>query len=318
MPKNNQLTEIVGYDLSRMRFSKPKPMTQPIPHETIEITTINEDGTDGDMLIRTPEDLFSFGLSPNCDKATGEFKGSYAFPISFYDQNSSKVAEPTDAQEAWVTAFDAMMRQCVKHIMGHLEEIGLAEDTPESQFRKFNPMFYTKVKDPVTGKSTQRVAEGAGPVLYSKVLYSQEKKTFGTIFCDKDNNELDPLDLIGKFFKTTSVLKLSSIFINGDRICPQIKLYETVVEEQTNEKKRFLGPAPTKRIIANPTVVVHKIEDDSRPPMSDEPDQEPEDVAPDDASDFGVDDDEPEPDPSPAKKVVRKVKTTKVRKPTVA
>jgi hypothetical protein len=315
MPKNNQLTNIVGYDLSRMRFSKPKTMTQPIPHETIEISTINEDGTDGDMLIQTPSNLFSFGLSPNCDRSTGEFKGSYAFPISFYDQNASKTAEPTDEQEAWVNAFDGMMKQCVKHIMGNLEEIGLAEDTPESQFRKFNPMFYTKVKDPVTGKSTQRVAEGAGPVLYSKVVYSQEKKTFGTIFCDKDNNELDPLDLIGKFFKTTSILKISSIFINGDRICPQVKLYETVVEEQTNEKKRFLGPTPTKRIIANPTVAVQRNEDDSGPPMSEEPDQDTEDVVPDDASDFG--DDEPA-EPEPTKKIVRKVKTTKTRKPTVA
>jgi hypothetical protein len=318
MPKNNQLTEIVGYELSRMRFSKPKTMTQPIPHETIEISTINEDGTEGDMLIQTPGDLFSFGLSPNCDKATGEFKGSYAFPISFYEQNSSKIAEPTEEQEAWVTSFDAMMKQCVKHIMENLESIGLAEDTLESQFRKFNPMFYTKVKDPVTGKSTQRVAEGAGPVLYSKVVYSHEKKTFGTIFCDKDNNELDPLDLIGKFYKTKSVLKLSSIFINGDRICPQVKLYETVVEEQTNEKKRFLGPVPIKRIIANPIVAADKNEQSSGPPMCDEP--EPEDVAPDDASDLGQDDDDDdaEPEPEPVKKTVRKVKITKVRKPTVA
>jgi hypothetical protein len=312
MPKNNQLTQIVGYDLTRMRFSKPKTMTQPIPHDTIEITTINEDGTDGDMLIQTPGDLFSFGLSPNCDKATGEFKGSYAFPISFYEQNSSKMAEPTEEQAAWVAAFDALMKQCVKHIMSNLQSIGLAEDTPESQFRKFNPMFYTKVKDPVTGKSTQRVAEGAGPVLYSKVVYSQEKKTFGTIFCDKDNNELDPLELIGKFYKTKCVLKLASIFINGDRICPQVKLYETVVEEQTNEKKRFLGPVPTKRIIPDPTVVVDEIDDVSGPPMCDEP--ETEDCALDDTSDFGQDDDEPE----PVKKPVRKVKTTKVRKPTVA
>ena len=72
---NTQLTSAIGYDTSNMRFSEPVlgsiPDSKPaISYRRINITTINPDGTEGELIIPTDE-VFSYGVGENTNIETG-------------------------------------------------------------------------------------------------------------------------------------------------------------------------------------------------------------------------------------------------------
>lgn len=248
MPNKNQLVKMdqTGYDVSNMIFVDPKNITTKsgFSYETIAIKTRNPDGSEGDLVIRTVPNLFSKGLEKGKD-FTDSNKFKWQVPISFQDRDSvTGCTNPTPEQAAWMDNFNAMIDRCLDWIMENLDKLGLGDDYQRPLSRKFSPMFYAKVKDPVTGKPTTKVAPGAGPWLYTKTMYKELADgtfNFQTQFFDKQNNELDPMDIVGVHCTTTAALKFESIYKSGDKMHLQIKLFEMVLEEHGNRRERLLG-----------------------------------------------------------------------------
>jgi hypothetical protein len=84
MSKNStQLVSASGYDVNNIIFSEPVKSTidgkPPINFQRVMISTLNPDGTSGELVIPT-ELLFSFGPSVNMNKDTGKANG-YVMPL---------------------------------------------------------------------------------------------------------------------------------------------------------------------------------------------------------------------------------------------
>ena len=134
---NTQLTKATDYDVSLMRFSEPIQSSIPdttISYKRINITTINNDGTEGELLIPT-ERLFSFGVSENTDPKTKEVNG-WTMPHCLHSKDGS-----TTAEREWVKTFNGIVNACVGHLVENSASID-KYDLDRSDLKGFNPLYY--------------------------------------------------------------------------------------------------------------------------------------------------------------------------------
>lgn len=284
MSDNTQLTSASGYDTKRMIFSEPQTGSIPnsvpaINYKRILISTLNEDGTTGDLIFPTSS-LFSFGVSENKNPETDKVNG-YVMPLCLWNRDS-----PTKEEKAWSTAFDSVIERCKEHLIANREEID-QYNLEMTDLKKFNPLYWRRERG--------RVVEGTGPTLYAKLIVSKKQDKIVSMFYDENGEEIDPLTLLGKYCYAKAAVKIESIFI-GNKISMQVKLYECEVKVAETGMKRMMKtrPAASKKV----TMAVSK-------PLDDEPDS--------DASVVDSDGEDSKPAPKPkspvaAKKVVRRVK----------
>lgn len=251
--QNTQLTTVEGYNpLKNMIFSEPVygsiPDSKPkIEFRRINILTRNEDGSVGELILPT-ERLYSFGVSENSSQETGKITG-YTFPLCMWSRDS-----PTKEEKAWTDTFDKIVNHCIDHLVEHREEIEMY-DLTHNDLKKskggLNPLYWKKEKqkDPETGKVVLKPVPGKGPTLYTKLIYSKKNNRFVSQFFDKNDEQINATDLMGKHCYATSAIKIESIFI-GAKISLQIKLYETVVELANTGVRRLLSRNP-KVLVAN-------------------------------------------------------------------
>jgi hypothetical protein len=279
-----------SYDTSQMVFSEPVGGSIPgggpsISFQRINIGTKNSDGTMGDLVLKTGR-LFSFGVSENTSPDTGKVNG-WTMPLCLWSRDGA-----TPEEKAWTDAFDQIVEKCIDHVIDHKEELD-KYDLERSDLKKFNPLYWKKEKKIVNGKPQLVVAEGTGPTLYSKLIYSKKKENFITKFYDQNDEPIDPLDLLGKYSYVTAAVKIESIFV-GNKISLQVKLYEADVEPTQGGMKRLLTRPKADTSVSEVKSAT------SKPPMEDDDD--------DDESDDGSIEISPTPAPKPVvKKVVRKV-----------
>jgi hypothetical protein len=100
---NTQITPAKGYDTSRMIFSEPVsgsiPDSKPkIEFRRVNISTRNEDGTVGELIIPTSR-LFSFGVSENTSQETGSVNG-YTFPLCLWSRDGA-----TEEEKTWTDTY---------------------------------------------------------------------------------------------------------------------------------------------------------------------------------------------------------------------
>jgi hypothetical protein len=277
-----------SYDTSQMVFSEPVGGSIPgggpsISFQRINIGTKNSDGTMGDLVLKTGR-LFSFGVSENTSPDTGKVNG-WTMPLCLWSRDGA-----TPEEKAWTDAFDQIVEKCIDHVIDHKEELD-KYDLERSDLKKFNPLYWKKEKKIVNGKPQLVVAEGTGPTLYSKLIYSKKKENFVTKFYDQNDEPIDPLDLLGKYSYVTAAVKIESIFV-GNKISLQVKLYEADVEPTQGGMKRLLARPKADTSVSEVTSAT------SKPPMEED----------DDESDDGSIEISPTPAPKPVvKKVVRKV-----------
>lgn len=305
-----------GYDTSNMTFSDPKNVTTKsgFSFDTVQIGTKNDDGSEGDLIFRSVADLFCKGLEKATDFNDSE-KFKWQMPISFQDRNQSTgFTDPTPEQAAWMECWDAIMTKAIDWIMDNLDKLGLEDDYPRPRLQSFTPMYYAKEKDPKTGKATKRIAEGAGPWLYTKVPWNPVTDEFQSQFFDKNNYELHPDSIKERHFKAQVALKFESLTIMASGIHPQVKLFEAVLEEMGSSRTRILGTEDDcVRLSSDPKVKVSS-NTTSTAPLGDDDDLvapvEDDDDDDDEGSVGGAEnldsDEEPEPEPEPAKKKVVK------------
>lgn len=248
---NTQITPVMGYNINRMIFSEPLsgsiPESKPkIEFKRINISTRNEDGSVGELVIPTPR-LFSFGVSENTSQETGKVNG-YTFPICLWNKDCA-----SEEEKAWTDLFDKIVDNCVDHLIENKEEIEMFE-LSRSDLTKtkggLNPLYWKKEKFTENGKTVMRVVPGSGPTLYTKLIFSKKNDKFLSQFYDINDEPLNALDLMGKYCYTNAAIKIESIFI-GSKISLQVKLYEAVVEPISTGMKRLLARPNAQTCILN-------------------------------------------------------------------
>jgi hypothetical protein len=305
--KNTQLSNPFEYDVSRIIFSKPQkyviPNTKPpISSTRIYISTKNKDGSVGDLIFETST-LFSFGISENTDPSTGKING-YVMPLCMWNKDGA-----SDEEKKFTDTFDKVIqfiKNYILEIREDLEKYDLNENS--DSLKKLNPMYWKRVKG--------KIVEGAGPVLYVKLMQSKKNDKIMTDFFNESGEEIDHSSLIGKYCYSKAALKIESINV-GKNISVQVKLYEANVRLLETGKKRLL---PRPQYDRNVTVSEDTL------PLVDETKEEKtrnfDNIEDDDTGSINGSDDEkpvePEPEPQPEvqKKVVKKVVVRKVTKST--
>jgi len=276
--------------------SKPK-----IEFRRVNISTRNEDGTVGELIIPTAR-LFSFGVSENTSQETGIVNG-YTFPLCLWGRDGASQEE-----KVWTDTIETVVAKCIDHVVENKEELEMY-DLVRSDLTKakggFNPFYWKKEKyTNAKGKPDLRVVPGSGPTLYTKLIFSKKSGKFVSRFFDPQGQELNALDLMGKYCYATTAIKIESIFI-GAKISLQIKLYEAVVEPMQQGMKRLLVQRP----LSESKVLEHKsggASSSSAPPLQDDDDAGS--LVGDDEGLTLPEEEEEEEEKIPSPKVVRKVK----------
>lgn len=256
--ENTQLTPAEGYDPKKqMVFSAPEkgsvPDSKPkIEFYRINISSRNEDGSVGELIIPTADRLFSFGVSESVSQETGKVTG-YTFPICLWNKE-----EPSREEKIWVETFEKIVSNCIDYLIEIKEEIdaeSLSRDTLTAIKGGLDPLYWKKdkVTDEKTGKQKTVKLMDQGPTLYAKLIYSKKNDKFRTQFFDTKDESLNPLDLMGKYCYTKAAIKVESIFVSGTgKISLQVKLYEAVVELANTGMKRLLArPKPKSLVLAS-------------------------------------------------------------------
>lgn len=232
MSENTQLTSASGYDTKRMIFSDAQPGNIPnsvpaITFKRIYISTRNEDGTVGELILPTSK-LFSFGVSENVNQETGKVSG-YSMPLCLWNRDGA-----TKEEKEWSDTFNNIVEACKEHLIANREEIEQYE-LEATDLKKFNPLYWRRDKG--------KIVEGSGPTLYAKLIVSKKQNKIISMFYDENGDELDPLTLLGKYCYTQAAVKIESIFI-GSKITLQVKLYECEVKLADTGMKRMMKKRP--------------------------------------------------------------------------
>jgi len=238
--QDTQLINPSTYNADTMIFSEPIqgniPDSKPaITFKRINVSTRNPDGSVGELVIPTSR-LFSFGVTENKSQETGKVNG-WTFPLCLWGRDGA-----TSEEKKWTDTFNTIVERCIEHVLDNKEELDKWE-LERNDLKKFNPLYWRKEKKIVNGKTVLDVVDGVGPTLYSKLIYSKKSEKFLTKFYTPDNEVIDPIDMLGKYCYTTSVVKIESIFI-GNKISLQVKLYESEVEPIQSGMKRLITPRP--------------------------------------------------------------------------
>lgn len=243
---NTQLTNASGYNVNNMKFTKPKDGSIPnstVAFKRIAIGTRNPDGSLGELVIPTPR-VYSYGLSPSTNMQTGKVDG-YTLSLCLYNRDS-----PTAEEKEWVETFDRIVDHIKKYLLDNRDSFGKYE-LESSDLKKLSPLYYKKDKG--------KIVEGAGPVLYAKVMQNKKNDTISTPFSNEKGIDIDPMTLMNKPCYATAAIKIESIFI-GAKISLQVKVYEAEVKMIDNAPRRLLRrPAASDDVVMDVSSSSHSV-----------------------------------------------------------
>ena len=231
---NTQLSFPDSYDVNRMVFSKAiKGAAKTgegdpqIKFSRIMINTQNNDGSIGELIFPTSE-LFSFGVSTNtAQDGSGKING-YSLPLCLWNKDA-----PTSIEKAFSSKLEEIVEKCKDHLLlDSTKEETEKYDLERTELKKLNSFIYWK-------RDKGKIVEGTGPTLYPKLIESKKNNKIITTLFDSQGNEINPMDLIGKFCYVKAAIKIESIFI-GAKIALQVKVYEAEVRMIESGTKRLL------------------------------------------------------------------------------
>ena len=284
---NTQLTIVNGFKVSNIVFGKAREGTipnTPVTFKRLPIGVRNPDGTLGEFVLETPE-CYSFGLSENTKMDTGKPDG-FTLSLCLYNREN-----PTDEQKKWVDTFNSIVEHIKEYLVNNRDEIGKYE-LEMGDLKKLNPLYYKKEKG--------KIVDGAGPVLYPKVIENKKTNSISTPFLDKSGNDIHPMTVLNKHCYAKAAIKFEGVFV-GAKLSLQIKVYEAEVR---------LIDTGIKRLLRKPQVNEQVV-------MEAKPDDEKEDDGSVKGSDSESDseDNEPAPAPVPVAAKAAPVRRTVQRKP---
>lgn len=234
---NTQLTIFNKFNTNRIVFNKPVLSKGTFKNKYIPIKVKYDDGSIGDLIVQTPPNMFSFGITENIDKKSGNVEG-YTIPIYLWSKNN-----PTDEEKEFSDTLLKVVQLCKDYIFEHKDEVG-CWDLEKSDLKKIASCIWWK-KDKQSGKPLYNES----PTLYVKVIgYRNEfGYQFVSSFYDENNGDsISPKDLIQKKMHLTGAIKIESIYIGSDnKIRLQVKLWEACVRLSEMKRTRLLPLKPT-------------------------------------------------------------------------
>ena len=104
----------------------------------------------------------------------------------------------------------------------------LSREYGENEASSLSEILYHKQIEYVDGKGKTKKKKGksSAPVLYVKLIYSSDNKKFSTIFREKGNKEVKPLEYKDKYFNTRMAIIFDSIYLGNTSISIQVKAHE--------------------------------------------------------------------------------------------
>ena len=253
MSDNTQLTTTENYNKSNITFSKPETNTIPnseISFKRIKIGMKNQDGTYGDLIIKTSQ-LFSFGVQENKDMKTQEING-YSMPLCMWNKDGC-----TSEEKDLTDLIDNIVDVIKKHLLKTRDDFGMY-DLEMSDLKKFNPLYWKRERG--------KIIEGRGPTLYPKLIISKKKgnKILSSFYDVNTDEQLDALSLKGKYCYVECAIKIESIFI-GNKPSLQIKLTEGIVRTLDSKAPRLLRPKAETvvSVSKNVTDSLQKLQEDN-------------------------------------------------------
>ena len=234
MQRVERLTNYYDIEAKNISFSKHEVRKVPgkdITYERIPITIIHDDNLYGSLFIKT-EKCFSFGAQQNINKETGVLNG-WMLPIAMYNRDGA-----TEEQRKWVEKFGEIVERCKDYVMQ-------LYDFERPQLDKIGGCMWWPKNEGI-------VDESRGPTLYSKIIAGRSGKRFDTKFREvkdlQDNDETGVVITKEELIENCNVIaviKIDSIYICGENVSLQVKVYEALVEEQ-EELPSFLRPVAIK------------------------------------------------------------------------
>ena len=165
------------------------------------------------LVVETPF-LFSFGISERKDQETNKVSG-YSIPVCLW----KKDAEPNQKELNFLNILNKVQELCHDHLS---REYGENEAASLSDVLYYKQIEYVDTK----GKTKKKKDKSSAPVLYVKLIYASENKTFSTIFKVKGNKEVKRLDYKEKYFNTRMAIIFDSIYLGKTSISIQVKAHE--------------------------------------------------------------------------------------------
>jgi hypothetical protein len=245
----DKLTDFINFDFDNLVFRKAYdikyPPTVPMKARLLPFKVRHPDGSEGDWLIKTEPDLYTFGISAgSLDNKKDEKKDngsvSYSLPLCMWDMSS-----PSENQRKWTSKMEDLIVHVDKYMRSHDENY-------------YDSSVKVPVKSPLYWKRENgRKVEGRGPVLYPKLETSKNggTVTITSAFYTSDG-DVDPLTLIGQRCKATSVLRIKGARITGNVITLQVELYAAKISlsNKSTTSRRLLidtesmdSPKPTEQ-----------------------------------------------------------------------
>lgn len=226
--EQNRLTNVINYDINNLIFKKdyesvvPKS-NPPIKSRIVPLATRNIDGSVGDLLIRTENELFSFGIAENKSLETGKIIG-YSLPLCTWNMDS-----PTENERKWTSKIEEIVIKIRQYLDSHPEMFF----NPENKLYMKSPLYWKIEK----GKRV----EGKGPIIYPKLMAtkSDDRMNIQTIFYSS-SGDIDPMTLLKQRCRVTAVLKFESIRIAANSVTLQVKLYEAKIKLLNNTIRRMM------------------------------------------------------------------------------
>lgn len=231
--KNTQLTTAETFDPSRVTFIPPKAgevppansKAQPIRFHRIYIHYTNPDGSVADLVMRTPEGVFSPGVKENVND-NGEVTG-HAMPVILYDKDG-----PTPEQKKWVEVFEKFVDMCRSALLKHKNAMGKHRLTKEA-LKELSPLYWPRDDE-------GNVVENRSPSVYFKIIEVKKTGKVVTRFAKASGRTIPMHKLIDKYMTTTAAVKFEHIFVGSKIISIQLKVTEAEVELIENSTPSLL------------------------------------------------------------------------------
>ena len=224
----SSLTNPVDFRVENLDFSKPVAgniPNNPVSFHRISLGIKTKDGGRTDLII--PTSMHNSIRDQENTGDSGAINGNSA-PICMWNRDGA-----TPEEKRFTDVLDEITEACKEHLLENKDEIG-KYDLENGDLKKLNPLWYKREKG--------KIVEGRGPVLYPKLIVSKKDGGMNilTQFVDDNtDNDIDPLELIGKHMHIQAAVKIESIFV-GNKISLQIKLQEAVVQVVGQTRRRLL------------------------------------------------------------------------------
>lgn len=223
------LIPVENFKTENIVFSKPE--INPIQGQKLSYKRIRLNYKQGedlhDLILESPPDLMSWGLSEQTDPLTNQLTG-YQLPICLWSKNG-----PSNTEKLFTDTINKICDYTKKYLIDHRDEIEMYE-LDFSDLKKFNPLYWKTEKG--------KIVEEKGPTLYAKCLYNKKEQKINTLFVNEDLNcNVNPLSILGKQCFVKFALRVESIFF-GTKIALQVKLHEVSFRPKETILRSLLNP----------------------------------------------------------------------------